>query len=144
MVRKTIKFSLIFCLLSIALGSNCQNINECYCAFNTCDFRYDNDIERLRELTILRYRIVNNVNKERRFLCQYYLVSNRKDTFNIISVFKESSTDTFIKENRLSKNWVFKKIELDSCEIFYSQFNLSNEIDRKYKVLLGRFFGEID
>lgn len=144
MVTKAFKISFITCLLLISVRSNCQNKKEHYCVINTCDFKYDNNIESMRELTILRYRIVNNVNKEGRFLCQYYLVSDRKDTFNIISIFRESSNDSFIKENKLSKNWVFKKIEHDSCLTFYSQFNLSNEIDRRYRILLGSFFGEVD
>ena len=144
MVRIGFKMQLIIFLLCFFTKGQSQEDKRYYCAINTCDFTLGNTINGLRELTILRYRIVNNVNKDKKFLCQYFLVTDGKDTFNVISIFNEISSDTFIKENRFSKNWVFKKISTDSCFNFYSQFNLSKQIEKKHQVLLGSLYGELD
>jgi hypothetical protein len=144
MVKMSVKFLLSWCLTSILIKGYSQENSKHYCIMNTCDFKLRNTIDGLRELTILKYRIVNNSNKDNKLLCQYFLVTVRKDTFNVISIFREASSDSFIKEFKFSKNWVFKKIKSDSCLTFYSQFNLSKQIDEKYGILVGRLYGEID
>lgn len=144
MIKMILNISLASFLLCISIKAYSQENKENNCKVNTCDFPLSNTIDGLRELTILRYRIVNNSNSDNKLLCQYFLVTNKKDTFNIISIFNVAASDSFIKANRFSKNWVFKKIKTDSCLTFYSQFDLSKQIEEKYRILVGRFYGEID
>ncbi|HSC53910.1 MAG TPA: hypothetical protein VLC98_09830 [Phnomibacter sp.] len=144
MLKMGVKILLVCCLTSFLTKGYSQGNNKHYHAVNTCDFMLSNTIDGLRDLTILRYWIVNNANGDKRLLCQYFLVADRKDTFNVVSIFREASSDSFIKEYRFSANWVFKKIKTDSCLTFYSQFDLSRQIEEKYRILVGRLYGEID
>lgn len=113
--------------------------------FNTCEFNaYKKDISELRNLSIIKYSIVNNLNKKKILLSEYFLVKNSKDTFNVITMFNLPSSDSLIKEYRWSSNWNFMSTKNNSCLDFYSQINLRSVINFKYPILFGEFYGEFD
>jgi len=78
---------------------------EKYLKFNTCEFKNLNfHVAKIKGINIIRYSIVNNQNKAKDWISEYFLVHSSKGTFNVIQIFNFSSSDSFVKKYRLSNN----------------------------------------
>ncbi len=133
----------VICLFFYTQEGYYNNRND-YFKFNTCEFgKFKKNITKIRGVSIIKYSIVNNPNKKKDTLSEYFLVKISKDTFNVIQIFNYSSTDSFIKKSRWSDNWIFNPMR-DTCIYFHSQINLKQEINPKYPVLFGQIYAELD
>jgi hypothetical protein len=133
---------LLFCLINShhAYKHPCEE----YFKFNTCEFKGQRrNFTNSMGFAIIRYSIKNNQNTRKTWLSEYFLVHNSKDTFNIIQIFNQPSSDSIIRKYRWSTNWKFERMK-DTCMDFYSQIDLKKEMNQRYPVVIGRIYAEID
>ena len=132
---------LLFILLCLFLQEQKRNnIVTQYYKFNTCSLgKHLKNVNRLTRLSILKYSVVNNSNKAKDTLSEYFLIKSKKDTFNVIMLVNRAFSDSFIKEQRFSPNWNFDQMK-DTCVNFRSQLNLNDEIAPKYPVIFGDIY----
>ena len=61
-----------------------------------------------------------------------------KDTFNLViltPLLKKSEIDNYNLANRL----IFKRLEINDCEVFYSSYDLEKAINNNYPIMVGHF-----
>jgi len=88
----------------------------------------------------LAQKILNTQNLRKDTLCQYFLIKNLKDTFNIVMLSHTTITDSIVKKSFGSTDWNFEKRRDPTCLDFKSQFDLKAVMNMGYPVLFGDLF----
>jgi len=136
-------FIILLLTLMIRVQNKVTKVDTCY-KYNVCDFMKSKERPVDSEgWSIIRYSSINNFNKNRVLLSQYFLAKRLNDTFNIIQIYNGQISDSIYKEFRWSKNWSFEPMK-DTCLYFYSQIDLKGTINAKYPIIFGRIFAKLD
>ena len=132
--------ALVFIFFLIFIAPQIKNHQGCkWYKYNSCKFKLQKNITSLENLTIIKYSIINNPNKKKELLCSYYLIRNSVDTFNVIDVFNQPSSDSMFKEHFQVDKWNFEKSR-DTCINFKSQVDLGKLVNKKFPILIGKVF----
>ncbi|NII27331.1 hypothetical protein HB364_19735 [Pseudoflavitalea sp. X16] len=134
MINKIVIISMLF----LTQKANAQSKN--YFKFNSCELgMLKKNIPSLDNVAILDFKMANDRNSKKKYLAAYYLIKSTKDTFNVIQIFNQSSSDSTLNQNRDFKAWHFEQMK-DTCIDFRSAFDLKKILNHKYPLLIGSIF----